>query len=569
MPGGLLNLIAYGNQNIIINGNPKKTFFKSVYMKHTNFGIQKFRLDYEGTKTLNPDEETIYKFKVPRNAELLLDTYLCFTIPDIWSTVLPPLKKGDLWKPYHFKWIDNLGSSAIANVKISIGTQVIQEYPGEYIHCIAERDFTEEKKHMFNKMTGNIDELTRPETYGGNRLFHYPNAFFTSSIEGPEPSIRGKKIYVPLHPWFMNGTKMALPLVSLQYSEVTIEITMKALKELFSINNVTNITDDDIADKNYDTLKNELYTRVAPNSSSELHSLYRFLQPPPSIELYETDYQDLSIVWDTDVHIISNYCFLTKEESKVFALNEQKYLIKDVKYDIYYNLAGAHNLKIDTNALVSSWMWFFRRSDVHTRNEWNNYTNWKTKVIPYELIKGERTISTAYSFDDSIVINHGIGVDIDVYNNTNSTNHRHTPDFSITHNKEILQSASILIDGKYRENAMDSGVFSYLEPYRASRASNNIGLYNYNFCLDTCDYIQPSGAINLSRFRKIELEVILLEPEIDESYISFTLCDDDGGVIGVSKDENKYKYTYEMHLFEERYNILRFISGNAGLLFAR
>lgn len=569
MPGGLLNLIAYGNQNIIINGNPKKTFFKSVYMKHTNFGIQKFRLDYEGTKTLNPDEETIYKFKVPRNAELLLDTYLCFTIPDIWSTVLPPLKKGDLWKPYHFKWIDNLGSSAIANVKISIGTQVIQEYPGEYIHCIAERDFTEEKKHMFNKMTGNIDELTRPETYGGNRLFHYPNAFFTSSIEGPEPSIRGKKIYVPLHPWFMNGTKVALPLVSLQYSEVTIEITMKALKELFSINNVTNITDDDIADKNYDTLKNELYTRVAPNSSSELHSLYRFLQPPPSIELYETDYQNLSIVWDTDVHIISNYCFLTKEESKVFALNEQKYLIKDVKYDIYYNLAGTHNLKIDTNALVSSWMWFFRRSDVNTRNEWNNYTNWKTKVIPYELIKGERTISTAYSFDDSIVINHGIGVDIDVYNNTNSTNHRHTPDFSITHNKEILQSASILIDGKYRENAMDSGVFSYLEPYRASRASNNIGLYNYNFCLDTCDYIQPSGAINLSRFRKIELEVILLEPEIDESYISFTLCDDDGGVIGVSKDENKYKYTYEMHLFEERYNILRFISGNAGLLFAR
>ena len=33
MPGGLLNLIAYGNQNIILNGNPKKTFFKSVYMK--------------------------------------------------------------------------------------------------------------------------------------------------------------------------------------------------------------------------------------------------------------------------------------------------------------------------------------------------------------------------------------------------------------------------------------------------------------------------------------------------------------------------------------------------------
>ena len=29
MPGGLLNLVAYGNMNFILNGNPSKTFFKS------------------------------------------------------------------------------------------------------------------------------------------------------------------------------------------------------------------------------------------------------------------------------------------------------------------------------------------------------------------------------------------------------------------------------------------------------------------------------------------------------------------------------------------------------------
>ena len=235
MPGGILNLIAYGNQNIIINGNPKKTFFKSVYMKHTNFGIQKFRLDYEGSRTLNPNEETIYKFKVPRNAELLLDSYLCFTLPDIWSPILPPVlgtdgdSTGDIWKPYHFKWIDNIGSSAIANVKVSIGSQIIQEYPGEYIRCVAERDFPENKKKLFDEMTGNIEELTNPEHFGGNRRNHYPNSFYSSSIEGSEPSIRGRKIYVPLNPWFMNGSKVALPLVSLQYSEVIIEITMRPL----------------------------------------------------------------------------------------------------------------------------------------------------------------------------------------------------------------------------------------------------------------------------------------------------------------------------------------------------
>jgi hypothetical protein len=45
-----MNLIAYGNENLLFNGNPKKTFFKSTYQKYTNFGLQRFRIDYEGTK---------------------------------------------------------------------------------------------------------------------------------------------------------------------------------------------------------------------------------------------------------------------------------------------------------------------------------------------------------------------------------------------------------------------------------------------------------------------------------------------------------------------------------------
>ena len=42
MAGGLLNLIAVGNQNTIIHGDPQKTFLKVKYAKHTNFGVQKF-----------------------------------------------------------------------------------------------------------------------------------------------------------------------------------------------------------------------------------------------------------------------------------------------------------------------------------------------------------------------------------------------------------------------------------------------------------------------------------------------------------------------------------------------
>ena len=66
MPGGLLNIISYGNQNIILNGNPSKTFFKSVYAKYSNFGMQNIRIDYNGLKTLKLNEsafQNLIKFE--------------------------------------------------------------------------------------------------------------------------------------------------------------------------------------------------------------------------------------------------------------------------------------------------------------------------------------------------------------------------------------------------------------------------------------------------------------------------------------------------------------------------
>jgi len=50
MPGGLMQLVSEGQQNIILNGNPSKTFFTTTYAKYTNFGLQKFRVDFEGSK---------------------------------------------------------------------------------------------------------------------------------------------------------------------------------------------------------------------------------------------------------------------------------------------------------------------------------------------------------------------------------------------------------------------------------------------------------------------------------------------------------------------------------------
>jgi hypothetical protein len=97
------------------------------------------------------------------------------------------------------------------------------------------------------------------------------------------------------------------------------------------------------------------------------------------------------------------------------------------------------------------------------------------------------------------------------------------------------------------------------------------GLYSYNFALNTdTSELQPSGATNLSMFNKIELECFTLAPALDENAIVYTVCDEQGNVIGVNKPSwVMYNHTYTMRLYEEKYNIITFNSGNCGLMYAR
>tara|TARA_Y100000389_G_scaffold203265_1_gene251136 strand:- start:14419 stop:16110 length:1692 start_codon:yes stop_codon:yes gene_type:complete len=563
MPGGLLNIIAYGNQNIIIHGNPTKTFFKSTYLKHTNFGTQKFRLDYEGSTELDLNSDTTYKFKIPRHAELLLDTYLCLHLPNIWSPIYPPEYEDDIWKPYEFKWIHNIGTSIIKNVRIIIGSQIIQEYPGEYIKCIAERDFPEDKKKLFDLMIGEKNQLTEPQLYDIRTPDQYPNAYKSEDLDGQEPSIKECNLVIPLNEWFMNSSKLAFPLLCLQYSELTIEVELRPIKEIFTTNTLIRYSAEQSSSIDNNTKLENLTKRIQPNFTDEIYSMYRFLQPPPTITLEEDDYTDKTNTWNIDAHLIANYCFLSKEETLVLAEKEQKYLLKDVKSDVYHNIIGTKKIKLNTNALVSSWLWYLCRSDAYLRNEWSNYTNWETIFVPYKLLSGTTGLEYNPTWGNNLSINPGIEPD------NIMTGYSITPVFSSTNTKYILKNFSIVIDGKYRENDLMPEILTYIEPYKASRVSNDCGLYNYNFCLNTTDYLQPSGAINLSRFKNIEFEITTIEPQIDPSYEFLTLCDENGDIIGVTKDESMYMYTYNMHLFEERYNVLRFMSGNAGLLFAR
>jgi hypothetical protein len=394
MTGGLLNIVSYGNQNVILNSNPKKSFFKTTYAKYTNFGLQKFRIDFNGLRNLRMSEESRFTFTVPRYAELIMDTYLVVTLPTIWSPIYPPIGCSDAWRPYEFRWIENLGTQMIKEITFSVGGQIIQRMTGKYLLAQVQRDLNGTKRFLYDNMTGNIPEFTDPANFSGRRGT-YPNVYYNTSQQGPEPSIRGRKLYIPLNAWFCNNSRTAFPLVALQYNELQIDVVMRPVRDLFvtrdinylppqTISTTTPLTPAQVAQAPF----------IQPNFNEPEYQFYRFLQPPPAVDISTTDvYLDKRTDWNADVHLLSTYCFLSAEESRVFASQEQKYLLKSAYEWDFKNVTGSHRVELQNTAgMVATWMFLFQRSDINLRNQWSNYTNWPyTNMIPDDVTPAPAT----------------------------------------------------------------------------------------------------------------------------------------------------------------------------------
>jgi hypothetical protein len=549
MAGGLLNIISTGSNNIFLTGNPSKTFFKVAYSKYTNFGLQKFRIDYNGLRELRANEPSTFKFKIPRYAELLMDTYLVVSIPDIWSPIYPPVdSNNNQWIPYDFKWIEKLGTHMIKEIEINCGSLTLQKYSGEYLDAMVERDFSSEKKELFYKMTGNIDELNNP-AYAYGRRNAYPNAGYTTSTLGAEPSIRGRNLYIPINTWFTLHSQCAFPLIALQYNELEISVTLRPIRELFTVRDVLDIDNS--------------FPYIQPDFNTEHLQMYHYLQTPPSPGL--NNYTNTFNTWNADVHLLATYCFLSKEETKLFTSQDQVYVIKDVFEYKFQNLTGSKRIQLNSNGMVANWMWYLQRNDANLRNEWSNYTNWPYKNLPSNVI-----VATNTPFDPPYdTFSHGYGVHPGNIQNSGITI---TGDYHNENKKEILESMGILFNGEYRENILTRGVYDYIEKYVRTDGNGQEGLYCYNFGLKTSPFeYQPSGAINLSKFKKIELEVTTHIPSIDTISSSYNIiCGEDGQIEGVDKTNWRlYEYNYNLVLFEERYNILSFIGGNCGMTYSR
>jgi hypothetical protein len=114
MSGGLMQLVAYGAQDVYLTGNPQITFFKVVYRRHTNFAMESVEQTFSGS----PDFGKRVTATISRNGDLISRLYLQATLPEV---VCPTSNSAC------FRWVNYVGHFLIRNVSIDIGGQQIDK----------------------------------------------------------------------------------------------------------------------------------------------------------------------------------------------------------------------------------------------------------------------------------------------------------------------------------------------------------------------------------------------------------------------------------------------------------
>ena len=259
MGGGLMQLVAYGAQDIYLSGNPQITFFKVVYRRHTNFSMESIEQTFNGSAGFDRKVTCT----ISRNGDLISKIYLQAVVPNYsYSAVLNPLlhdattnfktasdayiaantalsdaqeavedappgstdqaladlnatvllTTGDLEgsvielevarKTLQYT-LDNKdgfeGHKLIKSVEIEIGGQRIDKHYGDWLH-------------IWNELTqsmGHWEGYKEMNTIGRD----------TSSTEEGTTTL-----YIPLQFWFCRNPGLALPLIALQYHEVKINL---------------------------------------------------------------------------------------------------------------------------------------------------------------------------------------------------------------------------------------------------------------------------------------------------------------------------------------------------------
>ena len=178
MAGGLMQLVAYGAQDVYLTGNPSVTFFQAVYKRHTNFAMENIEQTVNGTAS----DSGRVSVTVARNGDLVNDMYIELKAKSGLATNTAGATADACW----------VAERAVKDVELSIGGQRIDKHYQKWWRLYSELYLDESKKASWGKMTTAVNS----------------------------------QVFLPLIFFFNRNPGLALPLIALQYHEVRLDFDL-------------------------------------------------------------------------------------------------------------------------------------------------------------------------------------------------------------------------------------------------------------------------------------------------------------------------------------------------------
>jgi len=474
--GGLLILIAYGSQNVILSGNPQMTYYYKLFKRYSHFSMENVSIALEGPNELQYDQTTQLRVKIQRIGDLLSDVYFSFQIPDIYSKYVQATYQKE------FKWVNYLGAAIINRVGFYIGGQRIQEYDGAYLLSKALLEYDTDRFEKWKILVGDVDELTNPAQgaySAGVSKTSYPNV-----IEDPvrkaaglsqlnRPSIVGQEIHVPLNFWFTDATFQALPLTALQYQDCEVQITLNPINQLYTINDVSGyrVGPDFMMNSSEANINNNIPQYGSANTTE--NQIRNFLTDVGySIPPLNT--------WFMNPRLQCTFIYLTDDERKVFASNPLSYVFPQVSIIPYNGVIQRATYDLDLHNPISRLIFITRRSDWLSRNDYANFTNWYSyPYVPYSKTQGINKYLQDGYISGLLIPNS---------------------------QKDIIRQLRVLCDGNEIQEAKHVDFFTKINPFRYTSGFTRAELPFYTWAVSSSK-TQPSGSLNASRVRNLQVEI--------------------------------------------------------------
>jgi hypothetical protein len=253
--GGLLQLVAYGAQDVYLTANPQVTFFKQLYRRHSNFAMEAIEQTFNGVANFGKRVTCT----VARNGDLIHKIYLQATLPSVqrsdFGTQPAPVPQ--------FAWIPFVGQFLIKNVEIEIGGQRIDKHYGDWLHIWNELTLPAGRDRGYLEMVNGLGGVNfyGSGTAGCDACAVEPSkevrlatacvnptlaamgadCLFKGGVAADETfDVSGEclpetTVFVPLEFWFNRHAGLALPLIALQYHEVKINLEFNDLRYLVNL----------------------------------------------------------------------------------------------------------------------------------------------------------------------------------------------------------------------------------------------------------------------------------------------------------------------------------------------